>query len=99
MVLRDRMDDRVLNGSEILEFVDENCVPSRLNLGANLVETEYISGTHDEHVEIDEVPLLQELDVVDIEIVIALIHPEVVDESMRGKSRQCVPGPFGCDTN
>src|SRR4029079_17227532 len=93
------MNHRVLNRSEILELVDEHCAPSRSYCDRDVIESKQIRRLHHEHVEVDEISLVEEFDVVDVEVGIARIHPEVIDEPMRRELRKRVLLPPLCNTH
>src|SRR5262249_488142 len=54
MIARQRLDQPVLHGIQVLELVDENSVPSRSHRRSSVGALEQLCGFDDERVEVDQ---------------------------------------------
>src|SRR5690348_5406001 len=59
VVAAELTDDGVLHRIEVLEFVDEDAIPARADTLDNLLIVKQLGSPEDEHVEVDDVPVVQ----------------------------------------
>src|SRR5690242_3494422 len=86
VLARERVDDSVLDGVQVLELIHEDGAPALADLARGRRLLEQLGGLHDEGVEVDDVPLRQKLLVLREEprvVGVELIAAQPVDGEAR----------------